>query len=61
MDNLKMGDDLIGLLFRLTVEREVTIRKKGGVDVIRTAMKQHASVAAVQEHGRRSLELLDAK
>ena len=30
---------------------QVTIAKQGGADVILTAMKQHASVAAVQEYG----------
>ena len=39
---------------------EVTIRKKGGVNEIHEAMKQHAGDAAVQERGRRSLKLVDA-
>ena len=30
---------------------EVTIAKQGGVDAVLTAMRSHASVAAVQEYG----------
>ena len=41
----------LGNLAVLNAENKVTIAKQGGVDVIVTAMKQHASVAAVQEYG----------
>ena len=46
------------ILTRRPTDEEVTIAEQGGVDAILSAMKEHASVAAVQEAGCRALRNL---